>query len=62
MVVTVVTTVAEPTHRAGTVKEKERGAVAAVAGPLGTVVGQARRHPQPRGVLAPPPSAHLAAS
>ena len=68
LVVTVVTTVAEPTHRAGTVKEKERGAVAVVAaapvqcGPLGTVVGQARRHPQPRGVLAPPPSAHLAAS
>lgn len=68
LVVTVVTIVAGPTHLAGTAKERERGAVAAVpavsvqCGPLGKVVGQASRHSQRRGVLAPRPSAHPAAS
>ena len=52
LVMIVVMIVAEPTHLAGTVKEKERGAVPAVpaapvqGGAVGKVVGQTSRHSQ----------------
>lgn len=68
LVMIVVMIGAEPTHLTGTVREKERGAVPAVpaapvqGGAVGKLVGRTSRHSQRRGVLAPRPSAHLAAS